>query len=49
MAKDMLCHEFHLANLRIMENCLKVTKNVEPFDLDVNKQFKGTWIQIICF
>lgn len=29
MPEDMFCHEFHLVDLRVMDNCLKVTKNVD--------------------
>ncbi|RYR49195.1 hypothetical protein Ahy_A07g035511 [Arachis hypogaea] len=29
MSKDMFCDEFHLVDLRVMDNCLKVTKNVD--------------------
>ncbi|CAN6724839.1 unnamed protein product [Malus baccata var. baccata] len=29
MTEDIFCHEFHLADLRVMDNCLKVTKNVD--------------------
>lgn len=29
MTEDMFCHEFHLADLRVMDNCLKVTKGVD--------------------
>lgn len=29
MTEDMFCHEFHLVDLRVMENCLKVTKDVD--------------------
>ncbi|KAL3687281.1 hypothetical protein R1sor_013590 [Riccia sorocarpa] len=29
MTEDMFCDEFHLVDLRVMENCLKVTKGVE--------------------
>ncbi|KAF8388149.1 hypothetical protein HHK36_026815 [Tetracentron sinense] len=28
MTEDMFCHEFHLVDLRVMENCLKVTNGV---------------------
>lgn len=29
MTEDMFCHEFHLVDLRVMDNCLKVTKGVD--------------------
>ncbi|KAI7748646.1 hypothetical protein M8C21_012446 [Ambrosia artemisiifolia] len=29
MSEDMFCHEFHLVDLRVMDNCLKVTENVD--------------------
>ncbi|EXC16776.1 GDP-mannose 3,5-epimerase 1 [Morus notabilis] len=29
MTEDMFCHEFHLVDLRVMENCLKVTNGVD--------------------
>ncbi|TXG72149.1 hypothetical protein EZV62_000728 [Acer yangbiense] len=29
MPEDMFCHEFHLADLRVMDNCLKVTTGVD--------------------
>ncbi|KAG6542873.1 hypothetical protein Mapa_015777 [Marchantia paleacea] len=29
MTEDMFCDEFHLVDLRVMENCLKVTQDVE--------------------
>lgn len=29
MTEDMFCNEFHLVDLRVMDNCLKVTKNVD--------------------
>lgn len=29
MSEDMFCHEFHLVDLRVMDNCLKVTKGVD--------------------
>nr|ABK95493.1 unknown [Populus trichocarpa] len=29
MTEDMFCHEFHLVDLRVMDNCLKVTKDVD--------------------
>ena len=29
MTEDMFCNEFHLVDLRVMENCLKVTKDVD--------------------
>lgn len=29
MPEDMFCHEFHLVDLRVMDNCLKVTKGVD--------------------
>ncbi|XP_047091074.1 GDP-mannose 3,5-epimerase 2-like [Lolium rigidum] len=29
MDEDMFCHEFHLADLRVMDNCLKVTTGVD--------------------
>ncbi|KAL9684380.1 hypothetical protein QQ045_021816 [Rhodiola kirilowii] len=29
MSGDMFCHEFHLADLRVMDNCLKVTSGVD--------------------
>uniref|UniRef100_M8C0C9 GDP-mannose 3,5-epimerase 2 n=1 Tax=Aegilops tauschii TaxID=37682 RepID=M8C0C9_AEGTA len=29
MEEDMFCHEFHLADLRVMDNCLKVTTGVD--------------------
>ncbi|GAU11629.1 hypothetical protein TSUD_346210 [Trifolium subterraneum] len=29
MTEDMFCHEFHLVDLRVMDNCLKVTENVD--------------------
>ncbi|KAJ8549081.1 hypothetical protein K7X08_032788 [Anisodus acutangulus] len=29
MSQDMFCHEFHLVDLRVMDNCLKVTKGVD--------------------
>ncbi|MCD9640598.1 GDP-mannose 3,5-epimerase 1, partial [Datura stramonium] len=29
MTEDMFCHELHLADLRIVDNCLKVTKGVD--------------------
>lgn len=29
MDEDMFCHEFHLADLRVMDNCLKVTDSVD--------------------
>jgi GDP-D-mannose 3',5'-epimerase len=28
MPEDMFCHEFHLVDLRVMDNCLAVTKGV---------------------
>ncbi|OWM80243.1 hypothetical protein CDL15_Pgr019523 [Punica granatum] len=28
MTEDMFCHEFHLMDLRVMDNCLKVTSGV---------------------
>lgn len=28
MSEDMFCDEFHLVDLRVMDNCLKVTKDV---------------------
>ncbi|KAI4369440.1 hypothetical protein MLD38_017877 [Melastoma candidum] len=34
MTEDMFCHEFHLVDLRVMDNCLKVTKEaVHVFNL----------------
>ncbi|KAA8548720.1 hypothetical protein F0562_000404 [Nyssa sinensis] len=29
MTEDMFCHEFHLVDLRVMDNCLKVTTGVD--------------------
>ena len=29
MTEDMFCDEFHLVDLRVMDNCLKVTKGVD--------------------
>ncbi|KAK6146003.1 hypothetical protein DH2020_019872 [Rehmannia glutinosa] len=29
MTEDMFCHEFHLVDLRVMDNCLKVTNGVD--------------------
>ncbi|KAK6161462.1 hypothetical protein DH2020_004843 [Rehmannia glutinosa] len=29
MPEDMFCHEFHLVDLRVMDNCLKVTNGVD--------------------
>lgn len=29
MTEDMFCDEFHLVDLRVMENCLKVTNGVD--------------------
>jgi len=29
MPEDMFCHEFHLVDLRVMDNCLKVTTGVD--------------------
>lgn len=29
MSEDMFCDEFHLVDLRVMDNCLKVTKGVD--------------------
>lgn len=29
MTEDMFCHEFHLVDLRVMDNCLKVTQKVD--------------------
>ncbi|KAH7576782.1 hypothetical protein JRO89_XS01G0148300 [Xanthoceras sorbifolium] len=29
MTEDMFCNEFHLVDLRVMENCLKVTQGVD--------------------
>ncbi|RWV95804.1 hypothetical protein GW17_00041536 [Ensete ventricosum] len=29
MTEDMFCHEFHLVDLRVMDNCLKVTSGVD--------------------
>lgn len=29
MPEDMFCHEFHLVDLRVMDNCLKVTQGVD--------------------
>jgi len=29
MTEDMFCHEFHLVDLRVMDNCLKVTQGVD--------------------
>ncbi|KAL2506680.1 GDP-mannose 3 [Abeliophyllum distichum] len=29
MTEDMFCHEFHLVDLRVMDNCLKVTEGVD--------------------
>lgn len=29
MTEDMFCHEFHLVDLRVMDNCMKVTENVD--------------------
>lgn len=29
MTEDMFCHEFHLVDLRVMDNCLKVTMGVD--------------------
>lgn len=29
MTEDMFCHEFHLVDLRVMDNCLTVTKGVD--------------------
>jgi len=29
MTEDMFCHEFYLVDLRVMENCVKVTKDVD--------------------
>ena len=29
MTEDMFCDEFHLVDLRVMENCLKVTEGVD--------------------
>lgn len=29
MTEDMFCHEFHLVDLRVMDNCLKVTQAVD--------------------
>jgi GDP-D-mannose 3',5'-epimerase len=29
MTEDMFCHEFHLVDLRVMDNCLAVTKGVD--------------------
>ncbi|KAL4301809.1 hypothetical protein GQ457_10G013820 [Hibiscus cannabinus] len=29
MTEDMFCHEFHLVDLRVMGNCLKVTNGVD--------------------
>eukprot|EP00898_Chlorokybus_atmophyticus_P008497 jgi/Chlat1/8649/Chrsp87S08033 len=29
MTEDMFCHEFHLVDLRVFENCLKVTSGVD--------------------
>ena len=29
MTEDMFCNEFHLVDLRVMDNCLKVTKDVD--------------------
>ncbi|GFP86059.1 gdp-mannose 3 5-epimerase 2 [Phtheirospermum japonicum] len=29
MPEDMFCHEFHLVDLRVMDNCLKVTEKVD--------------------
>lgn len=29
MKEDMFCHEFHLVDLRVMDNCLTVTKDVD--------------------
>lgn len=29
MTEDMFCHEFHLVDLRVMDNCLKVTNSVD--------------------
>lgn len=29
MTEDMFCHEFHLVDLRVMDNCLKVTSGAD--------------------
>ncbi|KAI8546092.1 hypothetical protein RHMOL_Rhmol07G0089500 [Rhododendron molle] len=29
MTEEMFCHEFHLVDLRVMDNCLKVTEGVD--------------------
>ncbi|CAD5194353.1 unnamed protein product [Musa acuminata subsp. malaccensis] len=29
MSEDMFCHEFHLVDLRVMDNCLKVTSGAD--------------------